>query len=309
VTGGDGGGRATFPLVPKGRMIGLSFGTMRSPRRGTGTDVAGSRPYEPGDDVHAIDWAASARLSSARGSDEFVIRERFAEEAPRVVLVCDRRPGMSAFGPPLPWLDKGAAMRAAAETILDSALLVGGFVGYLDHGGSQAYWVPPRGGRRLAELREDRLRSDEFGAPPDALERAFAHLAEHGRSVTAGSFVFVLSDFLPLPGEDFWLTALEHRWDVVPVVIQDPTWEQSFPRVDGIVVPLRDPADGAGSNVLLTRREAEVRRDANEQRFQALFAGFAATELDAVAVSSTDRAEVLAAFLAWADLRRLRRVA
>lgn len=299
----------TFPLVPKGRMIGLSFGTMRSLRRGAGIDVAGSRPYRPGDDIHAIDWAASARLASARDSDEFVVRERFAEEAPRVVLVCDRRPELSFFAPPLPWLDKAGAMRMTAELVIDSAVLAGGFVGYLDHGGGEPYWVPPRGGRRLSELREDRLRSDEFGAPPDSLDRALAHLAQHRRSVTSGSFIFVLSDFLPLPSEEFWLTALEHRWDLVPVVIQDPTWEQSFPAVDGIVLPLRDARTGARSDVRLTRREAEARREAHEQRFEALLAGFAAADLDAVVVSSTDPAEILGAFLAWSDLRRLGRVA
>ena len=35
--------------------IGLSFGAMHSARRGRGSDVAGSRPYVPGDDVKAID--------------------------------------------------------------------------------------------------------------------------------------------------------------------------------------------------------------------------------------------------------------
>jgi uncharacterized protein (DUF58 family) len=291
-------------------MIGLSFGTMRSLRRGAGSDVAGSRPYHVGDDVHAIDWAASARLSSARDSDEFVVRERFAEEAPRVVIVCDRRPELSFYEPPLPWLDKAAAMREAAELVVESALLVGGFVGYLDHGSrGEPYWVPPRGGRRLADLREDRLPSREFEGPPDSLERAFEHLAEHRRSVTSGAFVFVLSDFLPLPSEDFWLTALEHRWDVVPVVIQDPTWEQSFPEAAGIVLPLRDPRTGRRVAVRLTRREAAARRHANEQRLAALLAGFEAAGLDAVLVSSSDPAEILAGFLAWSDLRRLRRVA
>ena len=46
-------------------MIGLAFGAMHSARRGMGSDVAGSRPYRPGDDVDAIDWAASAKLSAA----------------------------------------------------------------------------------------------------------------------------------------------------------------------------------------------------------------------------------------------------
>ncbi|MBI4172789.1 MAG: DUF58 domain-containing protein, partial [Actinobacteria bacterium] len=96
----------TFPLVPRRRLVGLAFGAMHSARRGTGSDVAGSRPYVSGDDVDAIDWAASARLSSARDSDQFVVRERFAEEAPRVVIVCDRRPELAPPAPELPWLRK-----------------------------------------------------------------------------------------------------------------------------------------------------------------------------------------------------------
>ncbi len=93
----------TFPLVPRRRLIGLAFGAVTSVRRGTGSDVASSRPYQPGDDVDTIDWAASARLSSARGTDEFIVRERYAEEAPRVVIVADRRPAMSLYpaGPAL----------------------------------------------------------------------------------------------------------------------------------------------------------------------------------------------------------------
>ena len=58
-----------FPLVPRRRLVGLSFGGMHSARRGSGSDVAGSRPYQPGDDIRAIDWGASARLSSARAAD------------------------------------------------------------------------------------------------------------------------------------------------------------------------------------------------------------------------------------------------
>jgi len=102
---------------------------MKSLRRGSGTDVAGSRPYRPGDDMDSIDWAASARLSTARGADEFVVRERFAEEAPKIVIVCDRRPEMACYGPPLPWLDKPKAMRTVVELVLASAGVAGGFVG------------------------------------------------------------------------------------------------------------------------------------------------------------------------------------
>jgi uncharacterized protein (DUF58 family) len=299
----------SFPLIPRGRLIGLSFGTMRSLRRGTGSDVAGSRAYRPGDDVRTIDWAASARLSAARHSDEFVVRERYADEAPRVLIVCDRRPEMSFFSPPLPWLDKAEAMRQAALLIMESAAVVSGFVGYLDHADGTPYWVPPRGARRLWEVMEERLPSREFSAPPDTLERAFEHLAEHRRSVAAGAFVFCLSDFIPSPPEETWVAARENRWDVVPVVIQDPTWEQSFPDVTGIEVPLRDPRTGRSAPVRLRRREAAARRRANEERFAGLVESFAAMDVDPVLLSSGDRDRILGCFLEWADARLARRAA
>jgi len=300
--------RLTFPLVPRRGVIGISFGTMRSLRRGTGTDVAGSRPYRPGDDMDAIDWAASARLSTARASDEFVIRERFAEEAPRVVVVCDRRPGMSCFAAPFPWLDKPLAMRNTFELILGSAAAAGGFVGYLDYADGLPFWRPPQFERKLLKLQNERLESLEFRAPVDCLERSLAHLAAHRRSVTAGTFLFVLSDFLPPPSKEVWLTALEHQWDVIPVVIQDPTWEQSFPDVSGVVVSLRHPDTGRVVPVRLTKREAAARRQANEERLARLVEDFRALDIDPVLVSSSELADLLTSFLSWTELRRVRRV-
>jgi uncharacterized protein (DUF58 family) len=282
---------------------------MRSLRRGSGSDVAGSRPYHTGDDIHAIDWAASARLSLARQGDEFIVRERFAEEAPRVVIVADRRPEMAAFGPPMPWLDKAQAMRNVVELVLQSTALVGGFAGYLDFADGAPWWLPPQGGRRLRELREERLNTDVFEAPEDAVAGSLTYLARHPRAVTPGSFVFCLSDFLEPPGDESWLIALEHRWDIVPVVIQDPTWEQSFPDVSGIVVPFRDPRSGRLVDLRLTRREAAARRLANATRLELLLSTFEALDLDPVIISSDEPIEILTSFLEWADLRRARRAA
>jgi uncharacterized protein (DUF58 family) len=98
------GAHLSFPLIPRFRLVGVAFGGIHSARRGLGSDVAGSRPYTTGDDVDAIDWNASAKLSLARDSDEFIVRERFADEAPRVVALCDRRPAMALYPPGLPWL-------------------------------------------------------------------------------------------------------------------------------------------------------------------------------------------------------------
>ncbi len=258
--------------------------------------------------MDVIDWAASARLSTARGSDEFVVRERFAEEAPRVVVICDRRPAMSYFGAPLPWLDKPLAMRNLFELILASAAAAGGFVGYLDQADGETFWRPPQLERRLLKLRNERLESPDFAAPADWLEQSFDHLVEHRRSVTAGTFLFVLSDFVPAPSNNVWFTAIENRWDIVPVVIQDPTWEQGFPDVHGISVPLRDAESGRTIHVRLKRDEIEVRRAANEERVANLLTQFQELDLDPIVVSASEPTEILTSFLGWAELRRVRRV-
>lgn len=302
------GTRLTFPFVPRRRVIGLSYGSMRSLRRGAGSDVAGSRLYRPGDDMHSIDWSASARLSAARGQDEFVVRERFAEEAPRIVIVCDRRRQMAHFAPPLPWLDKVEAMRNTVELVLASAGSAGAFVGYLDYADGDPHWRQPKGDRKMIEIRDERLWSDEFDGPADWLPRSIEHLAAHPRSVAPGTFVFVISDFLPAPSRDLWLAAIAHRWDVVPVVVQDPVWERSFPDVHGIVVPLRDPETGRRAHVRLKSKEVEARRAANEQRTIELVETFRLLDLDSVAVTSSEKSEILASFLDWTELRRTRRV-
>jgi hypothetical protein len=199
-------------------------------------------------------------------------------------------------------------MRTVVELILASAGAAGGFVGYLDYADGDPHWRQPKGERKLIELRDERLWSLEYGGPPDWFERSIDHLAAHPRAVSPGTFVFVLSDFLPGSSNDVWLAAIEHRWDIVPVVIQDPTWEQSFPEVSGIVVPLREPRSGRLAPVRLRRKEASARKVLNEERMDALLETFRFLDIDPIVVSSNDRSAILEQFLVWTDLRRTRRV-
>jgi uncharacterized protein (DUF58 family) len=300
---------ATFPLIPRRRLIGLAFGAMRSARRGRGYDVAGSRPYRQGDDVRTIDWAASARLSAARGTDEFIVRERFTEEAPRVVIVCDRRPEMALFPPGFPWLSKPAAMREAGGLIADSTLKARGLIGYLDYASlehpdpelrsDEPFWRPPASQHEHWRLKESHLVYPAYHAPSDNLTRALGYLTELRRHLPSGSFVFVLSDFIESPSLVAWNEALELPWELVPVIVQDPIWEQSFPAVGSLTVPLSDPATGRVAMVRLRRREAEARREANERRLERLLADFETLDLQPVLLSTSEPDDVLGAFLAW----------
>ena len=231
------GGGLTFPLVSRRRLIGLAFGSMHGARRGSGSDIAGSRPYVPGDDPHRIDWAASARLSAARASDEFVVREYLADEAPRVVVCVDRRPGMSLCPPGLPFLHKAEAADVAIALIEASVAESRGLVGRLEHERPDLVgWCPPTSGRRSMVLAEHSL--PERSTPADAITGMFEFITIHRRQVPSASFVFVLSDFIEQTPLETWEWALDRGWDIVPVVVQDPVWEQRFPDVDRLVVPL-----------------------------------------------------------------------
>jgi len=264
-----------------------------------GSDVAGSRPYRPGDDARSIDWAASARLSSAHGSDEFIVREYLSEEAPRVVVLSDRRPAMSLFPKPLPWLDKPTAMRHAAGLIAEATLAARGFFGYLDLGGEDAQWIPPHTHHELPEA----ALGGSFDAAEDNVAQALTFLAETQPSLPRGTFVFVLSDFLMTVPEATWISAIEHGWDLVPVVIQDPVWERSFPEVGGVALPFLDHTSGKFVSVRLTDREAAWMRDENERRAAELLAVFRTLDLGPVLVTTSDRLDIFQAFLEWADER------
>ncbi|MES1246530.1 MAG: DUF58 domain-containing protein, partial [Actinomycetota bacterium] len=210
----------TFPLIPRRRVLGLAFGGVRSARRGVGSDVASTREYRPGDDVAWMDWAASARLSAARGSDEFIVRERFADEAPRVVVLADRRPSMSIEASTLRPLDKPRALLTAIDLIGQSAMAARSLTGYLDHADGDAYWRPPRTEHRAEPGTFDR----GFGAPEDTVSQGLQFLGEHRRDLPTQAFVFVVSDFVVPPDLEVWQRTLEHRWELVPVIVQDPVW-------------------------------------------------------------------------------------
>jgi hypothetical protein len=301
-----------FPLVPRRRLIGLAFGSAHSAKRGKGSDVASSRPYQPGDDFDAIDWAASAKLSSAHGTDEFIVRERYAEEAPRVVVLCDRRPAMQLYPAGYPWLSKPKVMIEAGSMIADSTSKARGLIGYLDYASGQdgngagpPFWRPPHGQTDYWRVKESHLLWPLYLAPEDNLDRAFAFLAPMRRALPAGTFVFILSDFLNMPSPESWSLIIELPWELVPIVIQDPLWEQSFPDVSSVVVPVADPGSQRVRLVRLSRREARERRAANEERARGTVGTLNDLGLEPIVLTTADREKIFSAFLEWDELRRL----
>jgi uncharacterized protein (DUF58 family) len=290
--------------VPRRRLQGTPFGERRSSRRGRGVDVAGTRPYVPGDPVATIDWFASARLSSASGGDEFVVRETYSEEAPRVLIVVDRRPSLALYGDGLPWLDKPATIAVAADAIARSAANARAELGHADAAGGRAHILSP--GAVAPRHVLERIRRAPFDAPAGSLGLTLAELLNRRAELPQGTFVFILSDFL-----DELRPALLARlrgvlWDVVPVVIQDPTWEQSFPEIPGVVVPYVPPEGGPPELVRLNSSETASLRRENEARLDGLLRRLRSNGCDPLVLGTSVPAAVDTAFVRWARRRQLR---
>jgi uncharacterized protein (DUF58 family) len=297
--------RRVFPLIPRKRLSGTPFGERRSTRRGHGSDVAGTRPYVPGDPVSTIDWFASARLSSARGEDAFVVRQMYAEEAPRVIVVSDRRASMSLYSGDLPWLSKPAAALAAAEAIARSAVAARAELGHADAAGDHTRVLSP--GAVAPRHIVDRVRRAVYDAPPESLSRTLSHLLNRRADLPQGSFVFVLSDFLADVPAGTWSGMRASYWEVVPVVIQDPVWEQSFPDVAGVLIPFASADRSETALVRLSGGDASTLRRENEERLARLLRRFRGAGFDPVLLGSSSPFDVDTTFLRWAERRRRRR--
>jgi uncharacterized protein (DUF58 family) len=287
------------PLVPRRRVAAVPHGAMRSLRRGPGFDLVGTRPYRPGDDVRRVDQRASARRSSQLGRDELLVRQYLTEDATLVVTLVDRRPAMTVVRGSAPGLAKPRAIAAAGRVVLESALAARCLPGYLDH----ASWIAPDGRAGPANVLQQ-LESPAGRASGSSLTEALLAALDLGSALPPTTFLFVVSDYLDPPAPELLLLCLARGWDLVPVVIQDPVWEQSFPLLGGVTLPITDPATGRTSLVRISRSDAQSRRTANEQRLERLLSGLAELGLDHVLVSTSDPIGVHAAFTAWAAGRR-----
>jgi uncharacterized protein (DUF58 family) len=259
-------------LEPHMRIIGSLFGTAPSRRRGTSDDVVSGRPYQPGDDVRRIDWATSARLSALRGEDHFIVRESYGEEAPIVCFTLDRSPSMALYPREYPWLHKPDAVRLFAEVVALSAGHYHCPLAFLDADS----WRAPATTTDWDELAR-LLDEGEYGREEETSDSLFGRLRAVEHMLPGGTFIFCCSDFLEVPSQRALAMIVDSEWELVPVVVQDPLWEQSYPEAAGeVALPV---SDEAGRFRLLRQSRAEVsdRRRANEarlRRLEELFTGY-----------------------------------
>jgi len=190
-------------------------GQYHSAFRGRGMAFEEVRPYQPGDDVRAIDWNVSARMN------EPYVKLFVEEREMTVMLLID----MSASGL------LGTAQQAKREMAAEVAAVLAfsaihnddrvGLVAFTDH---IERFVPAKKGRKhvLAVLSE--ILSHRPQARGTDLSAALDFV---GHVMRRRAVVFLISDFLG-EGYERALRVVSRKHDLVPVVIADP-FEEGLP--------------------------------------------------------------------------------
>jgi uncharacterized protein (DUF58 family) len=207
------------------RLDGRLQGGYRTVHRGSGTDLAGLRPYTDGDDARYIDWNVTARL------DELQVRQFNEDRELTAWLVLDRSASMSVGGP---GRGKGDVLTELALSLTRLLGRNGNRVGAVLYDTGTTRVVPPGTGRRQA------LRiGGELERPPSAVGGATTDLGAMLESVAATarrrSLVIVVSDFIGVGDWERPLLRLAHRNEVVALRVIDAA-DDALPSVGLIMV-------------------------------------------------------------------------
>jgi uncharacterized protein (DUF58 family) len=205
------------------RLDGRLQGGYRTPRRGSGLDLHGLRPYVEGDDARHIDWNSTARL------DEPQIREFNEDRELTTWLVLDRSASMVVGGPGRGKQDVLAELALILARVLgrngnrvgailyDGALRAKRAAANADAGTARI--VPPGTGRghALRIGRELDRAADSRAATTTDLAAMLDTVASQARRC----LVVVISDFIGTGDWQRSLFRLAHRNEVVALRIVD----------------------------------------------------------------------------------------
>ena len=242
------------------RLDGILQGDYRSLFMGGGLDFAELREYQPPDDIRHIDWNVTARM------DMPYVRQYMEDREITAWFLLDLSPSM-AFG---------GLERRKESVVVDlvgvlARLLTrnGNRVGAILYDNNVEYAIPPRGGRpQVLRLINDIQRQQS--SPGGAMTNLTKLLESAYNSIKRRSLIFLVSDFICLPGWDRAMDRLNRKHDLLAVRLWDPR-EADLPDVG--VVLVEDSETGAQLSVDTSDRgfrrrfhEAARRREAELAR-------------------------------------------
>lgn len=212
------------------RLDGMLSGDHLALTSGPGSERAGARAYQPGDDARRMDWNLTARALDPH------VRTTDADREMESWIVADRSASLD-FG--TAGCEKRDLVLAAVAAFGFLTARHGNRLGLLAPGGDELLRRPARSGRSalMAALTElyDTGRSDRRPVPEADLAAALDQL---GRLRRPRGQVVVVSDFLDDSSWGEGLTRLALRHQVIAVHVTDPR-ELDLPAVGmlGVIDP------------------------------------------------------------------------
>lgn len=248
--------RIQLPVMRK--LLSIMDGQHSALRQGRGWEFMDLAPYQPGDDVREIDWAATARAGSP------IIKRHEATANLQVMLVVDTGREMGALAPS--GETKEDIALTACEAIAWLSVARGDQIGLVAGDAERVRFMPARSGNAHAEtimrrIEEDITLSSPHSDVPKLLARA--------RTVTRRrSLIVIVTDSTqpePTRLSDDLIKSLSVRHQVMVVSVQDidPTsLEEGTNVVDVTEGPLPDfllrdsQLAGEAANLVAMRRQA-----------------------------------------------------
>ena len=207
------------------RLDGILQGDYRSLFYGGGVDLADLREYQTEDDIRNIDWNVTARLNAP------FVRQYTEDRDITAWFMLDLSPSM-AFG---------AVERQKESVTVDLVATLGRLltrnghrIGAMFYNDGVELTIPPRSGRtQVLRLINDMLKRQRStgGSTTDLAPSLDSAL----NTIKRRSLIFLISDFICVPGWDRPLHLLARRHDLVPIRIWDPR-EVELPNIGLVLI-------------------------------------------------------------------------
>jgi uncharacterized protein (DUF58 family) len=275
------------------RLDGLLQGDYRSLFYGYGVDFADLREYQPEDDIRYIDWNVTARM------DTPYVRQYVEDREITAWFLLDLSPSVD-FG-----VSENQKRTVLVDFVTTLARLLtrhGNRVGAIFYGGKVERTIPAHSGRnQVLRLVNDLLKQPRLPRSPATnltplLQSALSAIKQR-------SLVFIISDFISLPGWEKPLSLLNQKHEVLAVRLWDPR-EKELPDVGPII--MEDAETGEQLYVDTHDRKFRQRfKAAAEQREVELAEAFKRAGVEALSLSTEE--DLVRAIVRFAKLRKQHR--
>jgi len=275
------------------RLDGLLQGDYRTLFYGYGVDFADLREYQPPDDIRYIDWNVTARM------DTPYVRQYMEDRDITAWFLLDLSPSVD-FG--TTDTQKRMVLVDFVTTLARLLTRHGNRVGAIFYGGKVERTIPAHSGRnQVLRLVNDLLKQPRLPRSPAT---NLTPLLQAGlNAIKQRALVFIISDFISLPGWEKPLALLNQRHEVLAIRLWDPR-EVELPDVGPII--MEDAESGEQLYVDTHDRKFRQRfKEAAQQREAQLAESFKHAGVDALSLSTEE--DLVRAIVRFSKLRRQRR--